>query len=91
MDSRLRGNDSVGLKNNSETSHGLPIPLPRLRLEPADGKRRGLSECWKREFRSRPYAALIPKDKAAAGVICFGYFALDKQRKVTRMSRASDC
>ena len=29
-------------------------------------------------------------EKRQRGVICFGYFALDKQRKVTRMSRESD-
>lgn len=30
-------------------------------------------------------AALRPKEQAARGVIFFGYFPLDKQRKVTRL------
>jgi hypothetical protein len=45
-------------------------PLSRLRLEPADGKRRGLSE--RSEFRSSPDAALRPKEGSGSGVsFCF--------------------
>ena len=43
------------------------------------------------EFRSRPNAALRPKDEAARGVIYFGYFLLDKQKKVTCRRATPTC
>ena len=61
----------------------FPIPLPRLRLEPADGRRRGLFE--RSEFRSRPICdAKTEGDKRQRGVIFFDYFLLHKQKKMIR-------
>ena len=56
-------------------------PLPRLRLEPADGRRRGLFEDWKSEFRSRPRCgAKTEGNKRQRGALLFGYFLLSKQK-----------
>ena len=65
------------------------IPLPRLRLEPADGRRRGLFERWKREFRSRPNCGAKTEGISGSGVaFSFPYFFwLSKRNRVA--SRAS--
>ena len=55
--------------------------MPRLRLEPADGRRRGLFE--RSEFRSRPICGAKTEGiKRQRGVIFFDYFLLHKQKKV---------
>ena len=68
----------------SSYSYGFDFksPLPRLRLEPAGGKRRGLSE--RSEFRSRPDAAIRPKETSGSGVAFFlvSFFWLSKRKKL---------
>ena len=56
------------------------IPLPRLSLEPADVRRRGLSE--RSEFRSRPICgAKTEGNKRQRGSLFFPLFLLAKQKK----------
>jgi hypothetical protein len=61
--------------------------LPRLRLERQleSGEDCLSPKFLLGEFRSRPDAALRPKDEAKQGALFFGYFLLSKQKKVTRL------
>ena len=91
----MRGNEgterSINRTNNDETSLGFyinsPATAPVLRsFMGAFGKR-----LFKRsEFPIAAHRTAQHRKQAGGGVIYFGYFLLDKQKKVTHQSRESD-
>ena len=69
-------------------------PLPRLRLEPGDGRRRGLFE--RREIRSRPICGTKSEgNKRQRGALLFVYFLAELVKSKVTLQEArsyvSDC
>ena len=89
-----------GLRRNDETKVVYPSPLSRLCIEPESGLSGANRSSSAADYvvcslpgrvaQAAPDEALRQRIQAAGGVFCFGYFPLDKQRKVTRLSGESD-